>query len=152
MRRVKINDSCEIIETINMDEVLADFRYDGASDKSSKVDSVPSGSNENTPSNIGESTSIKARSPLGTYQLVSVMNHSGTSRGGHYRAFIRGDRSDNSNKWYDFNDACVSEMTEKEVNSMFGRNTGGTRRKIKQIFLQYIYSLSQSGNEWYRLY
>ena len=124
MRRVKINDSCEIIETINMDQVLADFRYDEANKKSSKVDSVPSGSNENTPSNIGESTSIKARSPLGTYQLVSVMNHSGTSRGGHYRAFIRGDRSDNSNKWYDFNDACVSEMTEKEVNSMFGRNTG----------------------------
>merc|ERR1712224_548864 len=43
-----------------------------------------------TPANA--ENSIK---PLGKYQLVSIMNHSGTSRGGHYRASIRGDRKDN---------------------------------------------------------
>ena len=80
---------------------------------------------------------------LGTYELVATMVHSGTAQGGHYRAFIReqcgvkkikksvransrqnDDDTDDtpSPRWYNFNDSFVSELTENEVVTMFGRD------------------------------
>ena len=79
---------------------------------------------------------------LGTYELIATMVHSGTAQGGHYRAFIReqcgvkikksvgadsrqnDDDTDDtpSPRWYNFNDSFVSELTENEVVTMFGRD------------------------------
>ena len=128
MRRVKVNDSCEIPEIIDMDNVLNDFRYDKCDDPNNNKDDANTNSENNSNENVSSTMNNrkggnnKTKQLLGKYQLVSVMNHSGTSRGGHYRAFIRGDRKDNVNKWYDFNDAHVSEMTEKDIDRLFGQN------------------------------
>lgn len=94
LRRVKVNDRCAIPEIIDMDTTLAGAKYNVAGHQ------------------------------FGAYELASIMNHSGSAAGGHYRAFVRGDRPDNHGKWFDFNDAHVSEMSEAEVARMFGRDDG----------------------------
>jgi ubiquitin C-terminal hydrolase len=40
------------------------------------------------------------------YQLYGVCNHSGSTMGGHYTAFVK----NANNKWYHFNDTSVSEV------------------------------------------
>ena len=45
------------------------------------------------------------------YDLYGICNHSGGSMGGHYTAYIK-----NANdKWYHFNDTCVSEISESQL-------------------------------------
>ena len=45
------------------------------------------------------------------YDLYGVCNHSGGTLGGHYTAFVK-----NANdKWYEFNDTSVSEISEEKV-------------------------------------
>lgn len=45
------------------------------------------------------------------YELYGVCNHSGGTLGGHYTAFVK-----NANdKWYEFNDTLVSEISEDRV-------------------------------------
>lgn len=51
------------------------------------------------------------------YELFSVMIHSGSATGGHYYAYIK---NFGDGKWYNFNDSNVSEITEKDVESMYG--------------------------------
>ncbi|TMW64906.1 hypothetical protein Poli38472_009073 [Pythium oligandrum] len=53
------------------------------------------------------------------YELYSVLIHSGSALGGHYYAYIKSLESD---KWFDFNDSMVSEMSEHEVKKAFGGN------------------------------
>ena len=45
------------------------------------------------------------------YDLYGVCNHSGGSLGGHYTAYIK----TANNKWYDFDDMSVSELSETDV-------------------------------------
>ena len=45
------------------------------------------------------------------YDLYGVCNHSGGTLGGHYTAYVK-----NANeKWYEFNDTSVTEITEEKV-------------------------------------
>lgn len=45
------------------------------------------------------------------YELYSISNHMGGSRGGHYTAFVK----NANNKWYHFNDTNVSEISEQNI-------------------------------------
>ena len=57
------------------------------------------------------------------YELYSILIHSGSAMGGHYYAYIK---SFEDGKWYNFNDAIVSEIGEGSLNEkiqeMFGGN------------------------------
>ena len=45
------------------------------------------------------------------YDLFGVCNHSGGSFGGHYTAYVK-----NANdKWYEFNDTVVRDISEDQV-------------------------------------
>ena len=46
-----------------------------------------------------------------TYQLYGVCNHSGGSRGGHYTANVK----NANNKWYNYNDTDVNEISTNDV-------------------------------------
>ena len=59
---------------------------------------------------------------LGKFRLTATVVHSGTATSGHYRAFIRGDRMGDQDSWYNFNDAGVYKLNERDVMSMYGRN------------------------------
>ncbi|GKE83035.1 ubiquitin carboxyl-terminal hydrolase 2-like protein, partial [Tanacetum coccineum] len=56
------------------------------------------------------------------YQLVGVVEHSGTMRGGHYVAYVKrgakgnaGKDEDETSMWYHASDAYVREVSLEEV-------------------------------------
>lgn len=51
------------------------------------------------------------------YELYSIVIHSGTANGGHYYAYIKSFEDD---IWYNFNDSDVSEISESEIENVFG--------------------------------
>jgi len=46
------------------------------------------------------------------YNLYAISNHSGSTSGGHYTAFVKNDKD---GKWYDCNDSFVSEVSENNI-------------------------------------
>jgi len=62
--------------------------------------------------NVDFSKYVKGYNPASyVYDLYAVCNHGGSSRGGHYTAYIK-----NANgKWYIFNDTSVNEMNKQDV-------------------------------------
>jgi hypothetical protein len=144
MRRVKINDACSFPETVNMDEMLKGYVRNGGDGKAGdgkagdgnagdvvKKPNASDGNKENgktitlvESTKPGTSTEGKEVPVLGEYELIATMVHSGTTHGGHYRAFIRGEveEEDGSNTFYNFNDSFVSKLSKEEVVTMFGRD------------------------------
>jgi len=53
------------------------------------------------------------------YELYSVLIHRGSALGGHYYAYIK---SFTSNKWFEFNDSQVSEITESDIYKTYGED------------------------------
>tara|TARA_Y100000389_G_scaffold153040_1_gene153187 strand:+ start:34050 stop:35072 length:1023 start_codon:yes stop_codon:yes gene_type:complete len=45
------------------------------------------------------------------YEPFIIMNHSGNVLGGHYTCYIK----NNNNKWYEYNDAIVKEISKKKL-------------------------------------
>ncbi|CAL9701902.1 unnamed protein product [Knipowitschia caucasica] len=56
-----------------------------------------------------------------TYELFSVMVHSGSAAGGHYYACIK---SFSDGQWYSFNDQHVSKITQDDIRKTFGGSSG----------------------------
>lgn len=52
-----------------------------------------------------------------TYELFSILIHSGSAQGGHYYAYIK---SFETRKWYKFNDSRVSDLKKGEIEKAFG--------------------------------
>lgn len=59
--------------------------------------------------------------PEHSYELYSVLVHSGSATGGHYYAYIK---SFEKNKWYEFNDSYVTEVSEEKVKQAYGSDDG----------------------------
>uniref|UniRef100_A0A7S1KS34 Ubiquitin carboxyl-terminal hydrolase 47 n=1 Tax=Percolomonas cosmopolitus TaxID=63605 RepID=A0A7S1KS34_9EUKA len=53
------------------------------------------------------------------YELFSCLIHSGSVRSGHYYAYIKNMAN---NKWYEFNDSNVREISIEDVQKMYGRD------------------------------
>jgi len=49
------------------------------------------------------------------YELYGICNHSGGVMGGHYYAYVK----NANNKWYTFNDASVSEISESQLKTPY---------------------------------
>jgi len=51
------------------------------------------------------------------YELFSIMIHSGSALGGHYYAYIKDFQT---RIWYNFNDTLVKEISEKDIEKVYG--------------------------------
>ncbi|XP_054627080.1 ubiquitin carboxyl-terminal hydrolase 47 isoform X2 [Dunckerocampus dactyliophorus] len=58
---------------------------------------------------------------LPTFELFSVMVHSGSAAGGHYYACIK---SFTDGQWYSFNDQHVSKITQEDIRKTYGGSSG----------------------------
>uniref|UniRef100_A0A674F3F3 Ubiquitin carboxyl-terminal hydrolase 47 n=1 Tax=Salmo trutta TaxID=8032 RepID=A0A674F3F3_SALTR len=56
-----------------------------------------------------------------TFELFSVMVHSGSAAGGHYYACIK---SFSDGQWYSFNDQHVSKITQEDIRKTYGGSSG----------------------------
>ncbi|XP_061100391.1 ubiquitin carboxyl-terminal hydrolase 47 isoform X2 [Conger conger] len=63
---------------------------------------------------------LKPKSSL-TFELFSVMVHSGSAAGGHYYACIK---SFSDGQWYSFNDQHVSKITQDDIRKTYGGSSG----------------------------
>ncbi|KAL0592112.1 hypothetical protein ABG067_000765 [Albugo candida] len=73
------------------------------------------------------------------YELYSVLMHSGSALGGHYYAYIK---NFENGKWYNFNDAHVSEITEHDVSVAFGgQSTNGNKYGYRSNYTTCAYML-----------
>ena len=76
-----------------------------------ELDVLPPGESGGPPKHLDE---LKALRPsCCRYGLYGVVEHSGTSRNGHYTAFVRTPAT--PPRWHRFNDSTVSSVTEEAV-------------------------------------
>ncbi|XP_039605834.1 ubiquitin carboxyl-terminal hydrolase 47 isoform X1 [Polypterus senegalus] len=68
----------------------------------------------------GTERTLKSKSSL-TFELFSVMVHSGSAAGGHYYACIK---SFSDGQWYSFNDQHVSKITQDDIKKTYGGASG----------------------------
>eukprot|EP00742_Colponemidia_sp_Colp-10_P003548 GILJ01003779.1.p1 GENE.GILJ01003779.1~~GILJ01003779.1.p1 ORF type:complete len:1161 (+),score=247.88 GILJ01003779.1:139-3621(+) len=64
------------------------------------------------------------------YELFSILIHSGSALGGHYYAYIK---SFENGRWYNFNDSSVSEISEEDIEKVFG----GVQKKKETPYSSY---------------
>ncbi|KAG7274443.1 hypothetical protein CRUP_033599 [Coryphaenoides rupestris] len=91
------------------DQMSNDFSTDDCVDEGICLDST--GSAERV---------LKPKNPL-TFELFSVMVHSGSAAGGHYYACIK---SFTDGQWYSFNDQHVSKITQDDIRKTYGGSSG----------------------------
>ncbi|XP_041917263.1 ubiquitin carboxyl-terminal hydrolase 47 isoform X2 [Alosa sapidissima] len=91
------------------DQMSNDFSTDDGVDEGICLDSA--GSTERV---------LKPKSSL-TFELFSVMVHSGSAAGGHYYACIK---SFSDGQWYSFNDQHVSKITQDDIRKTYGGSSG----------------------------
>ena len=65
-----------------------------------------------------------------TYDLHAVVIHLGSVTSGHYFAYALHEKQDQK-QWYVFNDASVTEMTEENVRSAFGKASDSSKSEEK---------------------
>ncbi|KAL1007232.1 hypothetical protein UPYG_G00083780 [Umbra pygmaea] len=91
------------------DQMSNDFSTDDGVDEGICLDSASS--TERIP---------KPKNSL-TFELFSVMVHSGSAAGGHYYACIK---SFSDGQWYSFNDQHVSKITHEDIRKTYGGSSG----------------------------
>ncbi|TSL68241.1 Ubiquitin carboxyl-terminal hydrolase 47 [Bagarius yarrelli] len=91
------------------DQMSNDFSTDDGMDEGICLDSTST-----------TEKAIKPKSSL-TYELFSVMVHSGSAAGGHYYACIK---SFSDGQWYSFNDQHVSKITQDDIRKTYGGSSG----------------------------
>lgn len=85
------------------------------------------------------------------YELYAVLIHRGSAAGGHYFAYIK---SLDNDRWYEFNDSSVSEISEKEVVKAFGDEIyeeNSTQRVSSSSRMYSMFSSSSSAGNAYML-
>ena len=88
--------------------------------------------------NDGENVSTDKESPPNEdndeslYDLYGIVHHLGALHGGHYVASLR---SEYDNKWRLFNDATISEISEKDIVDASAYILFYVRRDIKDVQL-----------------
>uniref|UniRef100_A0A8C7XZU6 Ubiquitin carboxyl-terminal hydrolase 47 n=1 Tax=Oryzias sinensis TaxID=183150 RepID=A0A8C7XZU6_9TELE len=91
------------------DQMSNDFSTDDCVDEGICLDSTSS-----------TERAFKPKSLL-TFELFSVMVHSGSAAGGHYYACIK---SFSDGQWYSFNDQHVSKITQDDIRKTYGGSSG----------------------------
>lgn len=84
-----------------------------------------------------EALESKHQSTHLTYQLFSIMIHSGSASGGHYYAYIKDFTSDD---WFCFNDQSVTRISDDDIKRTYGsgtRSMGGYAASANAYMLMY---------------
>ena len=63
--------------------------------------------------------------PLIVYDLFSICNHTGGLNGGHYYSYCK----NQNNKWYEFNDERVKEISQENI------ITNNASKQLKLVFI-----------------
>uniref|UniRef100_A0A3Q3X9U0 Ubiquitin carboxyl-terminal hydrolase 47 n=1 Tax=Mola mola TaxID=94237 RepID=A0A3Q3X9U0_MOLML len=79
---------------------------------------------------------LKPKSLL-TFELFSVMVHSGSAAGGHYYACIK---SFSDGQWYSFNDQHVSKITQDDIRKTYG-GSSGSRGYYSSAFARSVFAV-----------
>lgn len=96
----------------------ANYTFDNCQDDDEGID-VSSGNNSHE-----NEKNRRLQEPKGpySYELFSIMIHSGSASGGHYYAYIKDFDKGN---WYCYNDTSVTTITEEDIRKTYG---GGPSR------------------------
>ncbi|XP_071371895.1 ubiquitin carboxyl-terminal hydrolase 47 isoform X6 [Centroberyx affinis] len=97
------------------DQMSNDFSTDDCVDEGICLDSTGSTERVLKPKVTSLNTSLL------TFELFSVMVHSGSAAGGHYYACIK---SFSDSQWYSFNDQHVSKITQDDIRKTYGGSSG----------------------------
>ncbi|KAK6472595.1 ubiquitin carboxyl-terminal hydrolase 47-like isoform X2 [Huso huso] len=137
MHRIKLNDLMTFPEELDMSPFIdvedekspqtesctdsgAENEGSCHSDQMSNDFSTDDGVDEGICLENSSSAGLKSKSSL-TYELFSVMVHSGSAAGGHYYACIK---SFSDGQWYSFNDQHVSKITQDDIRKTYGGSSG----------------------------
>ncbi|XP_019911257.2 ubiquitin carboxyl-terminal hydrolase 47 isoform X3 [Esox lucius] len=139
MHRIKLNDRMSFPEELDMSPFIdvedekspqtesctdsgAENEGSCHSDQMSNDFSTDDGVDEGICLDSASSTErvLKPKSSL-TFELFSVMVHSGSAAGGHYYACIK---SFSDGQWYSFNDQHVSKITQEDIRKTYGGSSG----------------------------
>ncbi|XP_056463354.1 ubiquitin carboxyl-terminal hydrolase 47 isoform X2 [Gadus chalcogrammus] len=96
------------------DQMSNDFATDDCVDEGICLDSTGSAERGLKPKVAETANSL-------TFELFSVMVHSGSAAGGHYYACIK---SFTDGQWYSFNDQHVSKISLEDIRKTYGGSTG----------------------------
>uniref|UniRef100_A0A8C1K5V2 Ubiquitin carboxyl-terminal hydrolase 47 n=1 Tax=Cyprinus carpio TaxID=7962 RepID=A0A8C1K5V2_CYPCA len=132
MHRIKLNDRMTFPEELDMSPFI-----DVEDEKSPQTESCTDSGAENegschsdqmsndfsTDDAVDEGICLDNTSTADslTFELFSVMVHSGSAAGGHYYACIK---SFSDSQWYSFNDQHVSKITQDDIRKTYGGSSG----------------------------
>uniref|UniRef100_A0A8C2BSR4 Ubiquitin carboxyl-terminal hydrolase 47 n=1 Tax=Cyprinus carpio TaxID=7962 RepID=A0A8C2BSR4_CYPCA len=132
MHRIKLNDRMTFPEELDMSPFI-----DVEDEKSPQTESCTDSGAENegschsdqmsndfsTDDAVDEGICLDNTSSADslTFELFSVMVHSGSAAGGHYYACIK---SFSDSQWYSFNDQHVSKITQDDIRKTYGGSSG----------------------------
>lgn len=108
-------------------------RADNQQDSVEEISQAPQESFDAEPDFEGPPPKVTPEHPY-VYELFSVMIHRGSSMGGHYYAYVK---SFETNKWYEFNDSIVSEISVSEVKKAFGGDEDGGYSLPRSVYSSY---------------
>uniref|UniRef100_A0A8C8FTU7 Ubiquitin carboxyl-terminal hydrolase 47 n=1 Tax=Oncorhynchus tshawytscha TaxID=74940 RepID=A0A8C8FTU7_ONCTS len=160
MHRIKLNDRMSFPEELDMSPFIdvedekspqtesctdsgAENEGSCHSDQMSNDFSADDGVDEGICLDSASSTErvLKPKSSL-TFELFSVMVHSGSAAGGHYYACIK---SFSDGQWYSFNDQHVSKITQEDIRKTYGGSSGSRgyyssafARSVELLSLKYL--------------
>uniref|UniRef100_A0A8C7SEL6 Ubiquitin carboxyl-terminal hydrolase 47 n=1 Tax=Oncorhynchus mykiss TaxID=8022 RepID=A0A8C7SEL6_ONCMY len=160
MHRIKLNDRMSFPEELDMGPFIdvedekspqtesctdsgAENEGSCHSDQMSNDFSADDGVDEGICLDSASSTErvLKPKSSL-TFELFSVMVHSGSAAGGHYYACIK---SFSDGQWYSFNDQHVSKITQEDIRKTYGGSSGSRgyyssafARSVELLSLKYL--------------
>ncbi|XP_078000160.1 ubiquitin carboxyl-terminal hydrolase 47-like [Glandiceps talaboti] len=158
MHRIKLNDQMTFPEILDLSQFITED-HQNKSDAESNTDSGAenedschsNNSSDCQEDGVDEGIDIE-QSASGetnhqptnqcTYELFSIMVHSGSAAGGHYYAYIK---SFTDGQWYCFNDQHVSPITQDDIRKTYGGAVGSHRG-------YYLSAYSSSTNAYMLLY
>uniref|UniRef100_A0A8C8FUH3 Ubiquitin carboxyl-terminal hydrolase 47 n=1 Tax=Oncorhynchus tshawytscha TaxID=74940 RepID=A0A8C8FUH3_ONCTS len=123
------------------DQMSNDFSADDGVDEGICLDSASSTERVLKPK-VPSLNTIPSWSSSLTFELFSVMVHSGSAAGGHYYACIK---SFSDGQWYSFNDQHVSKITQEDIRKTYGGSSGSRgyyssafARSVELLSLKYL--------------
>ena len=120
MSRFKLSNQVTFPEILNVKKYLESEKHCTASGVEQNESEMSEQTDPSEPIDkilkIDEESSVKEDDGL-SYELFSIMIHSGSATGGHYYAYIK---CFETNQWYNFNDERVTKLDRQDISKAFG--------------------------------
>eukprot|EP01051_Picozoa_sp_SAG22_P018820 SAG22_NODE_3285_length_1805_cov_2.285463_1_plen_470_part_10 len=123
--RIKVDDEVSYPFVLDMAQFLD---VEGAAAEGGPPEPTPGGrefGQDGAPISYADAKTALARPDKKLeYELFAIMIHSGSALGGHYYAYIK---SFADNKWFEFNDSTITEISEEDTKKAYGGLVTTTR-------------------------